>query len=98
MIYGNNEFTLETPYIQTQDDAESLMGWLTDKLMEPKKSIGIKIFANPMIQLGDVVNINYKDSNNTDLVTSTDSRFVVYNIEYTRKINGPDMTLYLAEV
>jgi hypothetical protein len=66
--------------------------------MEPKKSIGIKIFANPIIQLGDVVNINYKDSSNTDLVTSTDSRFVVYNIDYTRKINGPDMTLYLAEV
>jgi len=98
MIYGNNEFTLETPYIQTQDDAESLMGWLTDKLMEPKKSIGIKIFANPTIQLGDIVNINYKDSNNTDLVTSDTSKFVVYNIDYTRKINGPDMTVYLAEV
>jgi hypothetical protein len=98
MIYGNNEFTLQTPYIQTQDDAESLMGWLTDKLMEPKKSIGIKIFANPIIQLGDVVNINYKNSDGIDLVTSDTSRFVVYNIDYTRKINGPDMTLYLAEV
>jgi hypothetical protein len=98
MIYGNNEFTLQTPYIQTQDDAESLMGWLTDKLMEPKKSIGIKIFANPIIQLGDIVNINYKNSDGTDLVTSDTSRFVVYNIDYTRKINGPDMTLYLAEV
>jgi len=98
MIYGNNEFTLESPYIQTQDDAESLMGWLIDKLMEPKKSIGIKIFATPTIQLGDMVNINYKDSNNIDLVTSTDSKFVVYNIDYTRKINGPDMTVYLAEV
>jgi hypothetical protein len=93
-----SSFTLQTPYIQTQDDAESLMGWLTDKLMEPKKSIGIKIFANPIIQLGDVVNINYKNSDGIDLVTSDTSRFVVYNIDYTRKINGPDMTLYLAEV
>jgi hypothetical protein len=98
MIYGNNEFTLQTPYIQTQDDAESLMGWLTDKLMEPKKSIGIKIFANPIIQLGDIININYKNSDGIDLVTSDTSKFVVYNIDYTRKINGPDMTLYLAEV
>jgi hypothetical protein len=98
MIYGNNEFTLETPYIQTQDDAESIMGWLIDKLMEPKKSIGIKMFATPIIQLGDIVNVNYKDSNNIDLVTSADSKFVVYNIDYTRKINGPDMTVYLAEV
>jgi hypothetical protein len=98
MIYGNNEFTLDTPYIQTQDDAENLMGWMIDKLMVPKKSIGLKIFATPTIQLGDIVTINYKDSNNLDLVTSTNSRFIVYNIEYARKINGPDMTLYLAEV
>jgi hypothetical protein len=98
MIYGNNDFTIDTPYIQTQDDAEELMGWFIDKVMIPKKSIGLRIFANPTIQLGDVVKINYKDLNNLDLVTSENSRFVVYNIEYTRKINGPDMTLYLSEV
>jgi hypothetical protein len=98
MIYGNNDFTIETPYIQTQDDAEELMGWFIDKVMIPKKSIGLKIFANPTIQLGDIVKINYKDSNNLDLVTSENSRFIVYNIEYTRKINGPDMTVYLVEV
>jgi hypothetical protein len=71
---------------------------MIDKLMVPKKSVGLKIFATPTIQLGDIVTINYKDSNNLDLVTSVDSRFIVYNIEYSRKINGPDMTLYLAEV
>jgi hypothetical protein len=98
MIYGNNEFTLDTPYIQTQDDAENLIGWIINKIMIPKKLIGLKIFATPTIQLGDILTINYKDSNNLDLVTSTYSRFIVYNIEYTRKINGPDMTLYLAEV
>jgi len=98
MIYGNNEFTLDTPYIQTQDDAENLMGWIINKIMIPKKLIGLKIFATPTIQLGDIVTINYKDSNNLDLVTSVDSRFIVYNIEYSRKINGPDMTLYLVEI
>jgi hypothetical protein len=74
------------------------MGWIINKIMNVKKVIGIKIFANPMIQLGDIVTINYKDNNNLDLVTSNDTRFVVYNIEYVRGINGPDMTLYLAEV
>ena len=39
MIYGNNEFTLDTPYIQTQDDAENLMGWIINKIMIPKKLI-----------------------------------------------------------
>ena len=98
MIYGNNEFTLDTPYIQTHDDAENLMGWLVDKLMVPKKSIGVKIFTTPTIQLGDIVTVNYKDSNNLDLVTKDNSRFIVYNIDYTRRTSGPEMTLYLAEV
>ena len=98
MIYGNNEFTLDTPYIQTQDDAESLMGWVIDKLMVPKKSIGIKIFATPTIQLGDIVTINYQNNDGLNLVTSLDSRFVVYNIEYTRNNEGPNMTVYLSEV
>jgi hypothetical protein len=32
------------------------------------------------------------------LVASTNDRFVVYNIEYSRNSNGPDMTIYLNEV
>jgi len=98
MIYGNNEFTLDTPYIQTEDDAENLMGWIINKTMVPKKNIGIKIFATPTIQLGDIVKVNYKDSNNIDLVTSSDVDYVVYSIEYLRNTTGPDMTIYLAEV
>jgi hypothetical protein len=98
MIYGNNDFTLDSPYIQTHDDAENLMGWIIDKLMNPRKSIGVKIFAIPTIQLGDIVTIDYKDSSGLDLVTSDSSRFVVYNIEYSRNNTGPNMTLYLSEV
>ena len=98
MIYGNNDFTLDSPYIQTHDDAENLMGWIINKLMNPKKSIGVKIFAIPTIQLGDIVTIDYKDSSGLDLVTSDSSRFVVYNIEYSRNNTGPNMTLYLSEV
>ena len=98
MIYGKNEFSIESPYIQTQDDAESLMGWLLSKLIKPKKSIGVDIFATPTIQLGDIVSINYKDSSGLDLVTPTSSRFVAYNIEYSRNTSGPSMIVYLAEV
>ena len=42
--------------------------------------------------------IDYKNNDNLDLVTSSTSRFVVYNIQYSRSLNGPDMTLYLSEV
>jgi hypothetical protein len=98
MIYGKNEFSIDSIYVQTDDDAEKLMGWIIDKTMKPKKSIGINIFAIPTLQLGDIVTIDYKDSSGLDLVASDLSRFVVYNIEYSRNNNGPNMTIYLSEV
>ena len=98
MIYGNNEFTLDTPYIQTQDDADAMMNWIINKLMVPKKSVGMNIFSIPTLQLGDIVTIDYKDSSGLELVSKDSSRFVVYNIEYQRSESGPTMTIYLSEV
>ena len=98
MIYGKNEFSIDSLYIQTDDDAQALMGWIINKIMHPKKSIGVNLFSIPTLQLGDLVTINYKDSSGLDLVTEDSSRFVVYNIEYSRSNNGPSMTAYLSEV
>jgi hypothetical protein len=98
MVYGKNEFAIDSIYIQTQDDAEALMGWIINKVMHPKKSIGVNMFSIPTLQLGDIVTVNYKDSAGLDLVTPSTSRFVVYNIEYTRNNSGPSMTVYLSEV
>ena len=98
LTYGKNEFSIETPYIQTQDDAESLMGWIVNKTMVPRKDIGINAFSIPTLQLGDIVTVNYKDSDGLDLVAPDDSRFVVYNIEYARRPTGPSMSIYLSEV
>jgi hypothetical protein len=98
LTYGKNEFTIDSSYIQTQDDAESMMNWIINKVMVPKKSIGVNIFSIPTLQLGDIVTVDYKDSNGLDLVTSNLSRFVIYNIEYSRSLEGPSMTIYLSEV
>jgi hypothetical protein len=98
MIYGKNEFSIDSIYIQTDDDAQALMGWIINKVMHPKKSVGVNLFSIPTMQLGDIVTINYKDSSGLDLVASDSSRFVVYNIEYSRSNSGPSMTTYLAEV
>ena len=98
MVYGKNEFSIDGVYIQTQDDAEALMGWIINKTMHPKKSIGLNIFSIPTIQLGDIVTVNYKNKDGLDLVTSDDTRFVVYNIEYSRNDSGPNMSIYLSEV
>jgi hypothetical protein len=98
IIYGKNDFSLDTPYIQTQDDADALMGWIINKVMVPKKSIGVNMFSIPTLQLGDIVTVNYQDSNGLDLVATNSERFVVYNIEYSRNNSGPSMTIYLSEV
>jgi hypothetical protein len=97
MSYGRKDFTLDVPYIQSHDAAENLMGWVIKKVMKPRRSVGVKIFANPMIQLGDIVNINYVD-NDINMVAPVESRFVVYNIEYAREQDGPQMTVFLSEV
>jgi hypothetical protein len=98
LIYGKNDFSIESPYIQTQDDANDLMGWIINKVMSPKKSIGIKLFSIPTLQLGDIVTIDYKNNDDLNLVASDSERFVVYNISYNRSLSGPSMTVYLSEV
>jgi hypothetical protein len=98
LIYGKNDFAIESPYIQTQDDADELMGWIINKVMNPKKSIGLQLFSIPTLQLGDIVTIDYQDSNSLDLVAEPSDRFVVYNIAYQRSLSGPSMTVYLSEV
>jgi len=97
-INGRKEFVLDAPYIQSQDDARDLMSWVISKVSVPRKSVGIEIFSNPMLQLGDVVSVDYQSDPGIDDILSAQSRFVVYNIEYTRDASGPSMTIYLSEV
>jgi hypothetical protein len=98
ILYGKNEFSLDSAYIQDQDTAENLIGWIVDKSINPRKSVGLNVFPTPTIQLGDIVAIDYKTEDGLDIVASDSTRFVVYNISYARSIDGPSMTLYLSEV
>jgi hypothetical protein len=96
--FGRNEFSLDAIYIQNEDDANNLMEWLVSKVTKPRKSVGLEIFPMPIIQLGDIVNIDYKDELGTDIVSPSSKKFVVYNIEYSRSEEGPSMNVYLSEV
>jgi hypothetical protein len=93
--YGKKDFTITGNYIQSLDTANNLMTWMVDKVMHPKKSVGVTIFANPMIQLGDIVTIDYNIDN---VLQNSTARFVVYHISYSRSQDGPEMKLYLSEV
>ena len=97
ITYGKKDFSLQVPYVQSYDAAENLMSWVIKKIMKPRRSLGIKIFANPMIQLGDIVSVDYVE-NGIDKVGATNSRFVIYNIEYSKTHDGPEMKIFLSEV
>jgi hypothetical protein len=98
ITYGKKDFSLEAPYIQTQDDANNLMEWIVNKVVKPRKSVSLKVFATPTVQLGDIVTIDYKDKDSVNQISENNARFVVYNIEYAKNSEGPDMTVYLSEV
>jgi hypothetical protein len=99
LMYGKKQFSLNAPYLQDHDSAKSLMSWMISKILKPRKSVGLKVFGLPNIQLGDIVEIDYKTKDaNIDQVALSGSRFVVYDIEYSRSVNGPDTTIYVSEV
>jgi hypothetical protein len=98
ILYGKNDFTLDSIYIQDQDSAEDILGWIIEKNIRPRKFVGLNIFSMPTLQLGDVVNINYKDNEGIDLISPESTNYVVYNINYAKSVGGPEMTVYLSEV
>lgn len=98
LLYGVNEFSLSSNYIQDQDTAENIMGWLIGKNQRPRKLVGIELFATPILQLGDIIEFNYLDTNRRDVIAPPGVRFVVYNINYNRTETGPSMTVYVSEV
>lgn len=98
MENGVKSFSLAPTYIQSADAAEELMGWMVDKIMKPSKSVGLGVFSMPIIQLGDIVQIDYTNQDGVQEIGDEDARFVVYHIEYSRSSKGPEMNLYLSEV
>jgi hypothetical protein len=97
LLYGKNDFSLQSDYIQDQDSAEELLQWIINKNLRPRKSVGMQIFPIPTMQLGDIVNVNYVPRT-VQAIATPDTRFVVYNIEYTRNSQGPSMTVHVSEV
>jgi hypothetical protein len=96
--YGKNEFSLTSTYIQDAETAEDILGWIIDKNVRPRKLVGLNIFSNPTIQLGDIVSVKYDNNEGIGLIDSNPPKYVVYNIEYNKSVDGPDMSVYLSEV
>jgi hypothetical protein len=97
MTYGKKDFSLDSVYIQTQDAANNIMGWIVKKIMRPRRAVGLEVFGMPIIQLGDILELEY-DVDSVNQLSADDTRYVVYSIETNVDASGPVMNVYLSEV
>lgn len=97
ITYGVKSFTIDSPYIQNYSSAKSLMDWIMPKISKPRRSVGLDVFGLPILQLGDIVKINYTSSG-IDQIYDASSNFVIYSIEYSKNPQGPSMLVYVSEV
>ena len=74
------------------------MEWVINKVSRPRKNVGLDIFQTPTVQLGDICQIKYVDSNDNEIIASEDQQFVVYNIEYSKSAGESSMQIYVTEV
>ena len=94
--YGRRDFTLESTYIQSEDQARDLIDWIMSKTIKPRKIILLETFGTPHIQLGDIVSIDYTMPSN-DKFVEVDKQFVVSEIQYGRSESGPSSIIKVVE-
>ncbi len=95
--YGKKNFALESDYIQNQDQADDLMEWLISKTLRPRKVIVLESFATQHLQLGDIINIDYRLPDGYDFVDKN-KKFVISEINYNRLEDGPTMSIKGVEI
>lgn len=96
--HGKNSFQISSDYIQTDDTASHMMGWVISKISRPRMNVGASIFPIPTLQLGDIVTIQYTDKDGKDVIIPAERQFVVYHIEIEKSANGFDMNVFITEV
>lgn len=95
--YGSRQFSLNSMYIQSDDFAKELMGWIINRTMRPRRELSIKTFPMPQIQLGDLVTIEYTMPDEIEFVDPA-TKFVVTGISYSRSMGEISQTLKVCEV
>jgi hypothetical protein len=95
--YGNRDFAIESLYIQSADMAENLMSWLISKIVRQRKTVVLKTFGTQLLQLGDIINIDYTMTDGKKFV-DTDKKFVVSGINYSRSFDKVETNIKVVEI
>ena len=51
--------TFEAKWVQNEEDAKSLADWIKKSVINKGKVVEMEVFGNPLISVGDIVNIKY---------------------------------------
>lgn len=99
-IYGEQTFSLDNQFIQTNDQALSLMRWILQHCNRQRLKLSMEIFENPLLELGDKVKIYDKTRgyyiNNQPFFG--EKTFTVSSISRSVNDSGPVMNITLIEV
>ena len=88
----------DSTWIQRESEAKALSEWMKDQWSKQQKVISIETFLNPIVQIGDVVEVSYPANN---LYSSEDSaipagyaanKFVVLSINSAYDKDSPPTT------
>jgi len=88
----------DSTWIQKEDEAKSLAKWMTDQWSKQQKVLTIQTFINPLIQVGDIVEVSYPEnkiysSEDTSIPAPyTASKFVVLSVDNTYDNASPPTT------
>lgn len=95
--YGEKAFSLQSPYIQTDDLAQDIMEWMIKKTLKNRKDIYLETFGTQNIQLGDIVKINYTLPDG-DIFVDPNKKFVVSEVAYIRSPQEVKSRIKVVEV
>jgi hypothetical protein len=70
--------TFTTNWIQTEEDAKSLANWIKGTALNKGRIIDLNVFGNPLISVGDIINIVYPYQG----LTAGTEKFIITSIRH----------------
>ena len=95
-MYGANSLSLQAEFISSQKEALSLANWIMKNKSSQKSSINLNMFPNPLLEIGDLVKLFYKDKGFAQSICG-EKTFVISSIGYSVENSGPQMSVELKE-
>jgi hypothetical protein len=86
------QVSFESVWIQKESEAKSLANWMTDQWSHQQKVITLQTFINPLLPVGDVVEISYplnKLYSSEDTSPPAIGKYVILSLDTTYDQNSP---------